>query len=93
MANRQLSTQNAFYFRGKRSPDAREKGFCIILCGLKNDRNGNRRYEATIVDIDDLVWPYSGQWSGAFRYTFTGHCLSERDEAEWVLNNIHLKMA
>ena len=82
MMARQLSTQDAFLLMGG--------DYLVILCGLKNDRNGNRRYEATVVNLIDL----GGRGkSGAFRYTFTGHCMSPKDEAEWALLNIHLTKA
>ena len=88
--SKQLSTQDAFYFR-KAMPEGVKTGFCVILCGLRNDKNGNRRYEATVVDVDALVWgSLGGPSTGAFRYRFTGHCMSERDEAKWALDHLHL---
>ena len=82
MAKR-LSTQNAFFFN--------EGGveYAVVLCGLRNDVNGNRRYEATVVDLNDLM--QDDRASGAFRYRFTGHCACEREEAEFALRQLHLK--
>lgn len=88
--HKQLSTQDAFYFE-KAMPEGGKTRFCVIVCGVKNDENGNRRYEATVVDVDALLWrPFDGPSVGAFRYRFTGHCMSMRDEAEWALDHLHL---
>lgn len=81
--SRQLTTQNAFCFAVE---DIR---YSVTLIGLKNDPNGNRRYEAIVIDLDDLL--RDDRASGAFRYRFTGHCMRERDEAEFALTRLHLK--
>lgn len=82
---RQLSTQSAFLIcRPDPEPGVcGSKSYCVTLSGLRNDVNGNRRYEAIVVDLDDLS--QDDRSSGAFRYRFTGHCSSEREEAEFAL--------
>ena len=82
MAKR-LSTQNAFFFKDG------DIEYSVTLIGLRNDVNGNRRYEAIVVDLDDLR--SDDRASGAFRYRFTGHCACEREEAEFALRQRHLK--
>ena len=57
--------------------------YIVVLEGLKNDINGNRRFKATIIDRNATATSMSAV------YTFTGHCMTEREEAEWVLN-LHL---
>ena len=81
---KELSVQDAFMFiKG-------DKLYAVVLCGLKNDANGNRRYEATVVDLTDLGARGKG---GAFRYRFTWHCGTPAEEAEWALSELHLKKA
>ena len=80
---KQLSTQDAFNLGGSDG-----KLYIVILTGIKNDVNGNRRYEATIVQHNDL---WNRGKSGAFRYHFTGHMMTPQQEAEWALEQIHLK--
>ena len=89
---KKLKTLNAFYVN-ERLPSGATYRFCVILKGLRNDVNGNKRYEAALVDTYDcllLGGPYDKMPVKAIRYTFTGHCLSERDEAEWIVK-FHLK--
>ena len=76
---------NAFFFLKDR-PKAGKTRFCVTLRKLRNDVNGNLRYEATIVDIDDLVWPFNRSQCHATELRFTGHCMSEKDEAEWAVD-------
>ena len=84
MMARKLQAQSAFYFH----PESFHDGYCVILVGLKNDVNGNRRYEATVVDLEDLQ---KDDWKAdANRFRFTGHCMSERDEAKFALG-LYLK--
>ena len=80
---KELSTQDAFFFKDG------DVEYSVTLVGLKNDVNGNRRYEAIVVDLDDLR--SDDRASGAFRYRFTGHMMTPRQEAEWALKRIHLK--
>ena len=80
---RELSTQDAFIFDGENGAK-----YAVALCGLKNDDNGNRRYEAIVIDVGNLIL---NKASGAFRYRFTGHSMSPMDEAEYAVNQIHLK--
>ena len=76
---KQLSTKSAFRFKKD------GKDYIVTLGGLKNDINGNRRYEACIVNLSNL--PAGGACASfAYRYTFTGHCLAEVDEAEFALD-------
>lgn len=86
MASRQLSTQDAFLL----VDNAQGKMHVVTLCGLRNDENGNRRYEATVVDLTDIG---ARGKTGAFRYRFTGHCMAPAQEAEWALNHLHAKQA
>lgn len=59
--------------------------YIVMLEGLKNDRNGNRRYKATIATI-----PTSFEHSSALVrvYTFTGHAQSETLEALWIVERM-----
>lgn len=57
--------------------------YSVVLEGLKNDNNGNRRFKATIIDNNATTTSMSTV------YTFTGHCMTERQEAEWILQ-LHL---
>lgn len=82
MSRRSLSVQDAFLIKRGQSE------FCVTLCGLTNNTNGNRRYEATVVDLGNLSEDGA---SGAFRYRFTGHFMTPREEAEWALDHCHLK--
>lgn len=56
--------------------------YIVVLEGLKNDNNGNRRFKATIIYCNATN-------SMSAVYTFTGHCMTEREEAEWILQ-LHL---
>jgi len=55
--------------------------YIVVLEHIKNTPSGAPRYEATII--------YNGQGKGINRaghkYRFTGHYLSERQEAEYIL--------
>lgn len=78
-------TANAFLF-SKKMPEGGKSQFCVTLSKLRNDANGNLRYEATVIDVDELVWPFNGGRCQATKLRFTGHCMSERDEAEWAVD-------
>lgn len=55
--------------------------YLIVLQHINNTASGAPRYEATIV--------YNGKDKGmnrsGYKYRFTGHYLSERQEAEYIL--------
>ena len=57
-------------------------GYAVTLTRLRNDINGNPRYQAELIPLDNLT-KYGS--SCAIRYTFTGHFLSEKGEAERVV--------
>ena len=61
--------------------------YLVVLESIKNAPSGAPRYEATVI--------YIGQERGinrsGYKYRFTGHYLSERQEAEYILNE-HLKI-
>lgn len=78
-------TVDAFLFF-KKLPKGGKTQFCVTLGKLRNDVNGNLRYEATVTDVDDLVWPFNGCRCQSTKLRFTGHCMSERDEAEWAVD-------
>jgi len=65
--------------------------YLVTMVGLKNDRNGNKRYEATITGADVCHIQYGRAYS--FRYTFTGHCFGEDEEALWIVAVHERKMA
>jgi len=60
--------------------------YTVTLQRIKNGQYGTPRYEAVII--------YTGEDRGmdraAYKYRFTGHYYSERQEAEWILEQ-HLK--
>lgn len=51
--------------------------YLVILEGLKNDMNGNKRYKARIIN---LINPYN-----AIIYTFAGHYIGEQSEAVFIV--------
>lgn len=60
--------------------------YFVILKSLSNDINGNKRYEALAFGPDDPVEGTPLEQPYAHRIRFTGHCTSEKDEAEWALD-------
>ena len=85
MAIRFMKPSNAFLF-SKVVPGLGKSQYCVILKKLHNDVNGNCRYEATIVDVDELLWPFDTRALETDRFKFTGHSQTERYEAEWALD-------
>lgn len=64
-----------------------EFGFYIVtLQKIKNASYGAPRYEAVII----YTGPDRGMDRSGYKYRFTGHYYSERQEAEWILEQ-HLK--
>lgn len=58
-----------------------EKTNCIVtLEHIKNDTYGNPRYKAVIIFTDEDTDNYYNAV-----YTFKGHYLSKKDEAEWIV--------
>jgi hypothetical protein len=57
--------------------------YAVVLETIKNDNNGNKRFKATIIDCGENCMPNSR--AEATVYTFTGHCMTNRQEAEWIL--------
>ena len=80
-----MKPANAFCF-AKTIPGLGKSQYCVILKKLHNDVNGNCRYEATIVDIDELIWPFDTGALETDRFKFTGHSQTEEYEAEWALD-------
>lgn len=67
--------------------DVIEFGFyTITLQKIKNGQYGTPRYEAVII----YTGPDRGMDRAGYKYRFTGHYYSERQEAEWILEQ-HLK--
>lgn len=67
--------------------DVVEFGFyTVTLQRIKNGQYGTPRYEATII----YTGPDRGMDRSGYKYRFTGHYYSERQEAEFILNE-HLK--
>lgn len=60
--------------------------YFVILESLPNDVNGNKRYEALVFKLNDLVEGTPLKQPYAHRIRFTGHCMSEKDEAEWAVD-------
>lgn len=60
--------------------------YFVILKSLPNDVNGNKRYEALAFGPNDPVEGTPLEQPYGHRIRFTGHCMSEKDEAEWVLD-------
>jgi hypothetical protein len=58
--------------------------YTVILERIKNNKYGTPRFRATIF--------YNGsdrtRERGATNWTFTGHYYSNREEAEWILNQV-----
>ena len=62
--------------------DVIEFGFyTVTLQKLKNGQYGCPRYEAVII----YTGPDRGMDRSGYKYRFTGHYYSERQEAEWIL--------
>lgn len=60
--------------------------YIVLLERITNTSSGAPRYEATII----YIGPDRGMDRSGYKYKFTGHYLSERQEAEYILNE-HLK--
>lgn len=54
--------------------------YVVTLEHLKNDRNGNPRYKAVIIFIEENTQFYYNAV-----YTFSGHYLSGYGEAQWIV--------
>lgn len=89
MAIKLMKPANAFCFE-KAVPYCGKIQFCVILKKLSNDVFGNCRYEAAIVDLDELEMKYQ-RGKEADRFKFTGHGQTEKYEAEWALDE-YLKL-
>ena len=57
------------------------KNYLVTIQHLKNTYMGESRYEATIINVD-----IQGTYIGSFVYRFTGHNMSEIDEARFIVN-------
>lgn len=60
--------------------------YTVVLERIKNTSSGAPRYEATII----YTGPDRGMDRSGYKYRFTGHYYSERQEAEYILSE-HLK--
>lgn len=78
-----------------------ERGLYLVsLKRIKNDINGNPRYEGLVHSLE--VWGVSNVVEKSFihsgYYRFTGHYLGEYGECEWLVNKYeddvtrHLKL-
>ena len=56
------------------------RNYIVTLERLNNDRNGNPRYKAVIIFIEENTTNYFNAV-----YTFTGHYCGERSEAEYIV--------
>lgn len=61
----------------------RKGTYAVTLTRINNDVNGNPRYQADIIDLDFLT---KANTACSARYTFTGHHMSEQEEAEWIVD-------
>lgn len=90
MAIKFMKPADAFCF-GKDVPSCGEVEFWVILKKLRNDKNGNLQYEATIVDLELLeMWMFDKPVA-IDSFKFTGHSQTEEYEAEWALDE-YLKL-
>jgi len=86
MTRKKNISMKVFFFE-KKPPKRGNLLFSVTINKLRNDVNGNLRYEATIVDISNRAWMnYNGSEYQATLVRFTGHGMSERDEAEWAVD-------
>lgn len=86
MTRKKNISMKVFFFE-KKLPKRSKSLFSVTISKLRNDVNGNLRYEATVVDVTEKTWiNYSGDEYQATRVRFTGHGMSERDEAEWAVD-------
>ena len=91
MAIKFMKPADAFYLV-KEVPYCGEVQFCVILKKLPNDVSGNCRYEAAIIDLDELILRYQiSRETEVNRFKFTGHSQTEAYEAEWALDE-YLKL-
>ena len=51
--------------------------YFVSLERIKNTVNGCPRFQATIIDLNSYCL-------ATYQYTFTGHYMSEHDEAQWI---------
>ena len=51
--------------------------YLITLERIKNTVNGAPRFSAAIIDLNSYCL-------ATYQYTFTGHYMSEHDEAQWI---------
>ena len=56
--------------------------YAVTLTRIRNDVNGNPRFQADITNLDDLA---NNRNAMTARYTFTGHYMSEYDEAREIV--------
>ena len=62
-------------------------GYIVTLTHIRNDANGNPRFQADIAHLGDLNARHQ---SSVARYTFTGHYASDAEAAMRILAH-HLK--
>lgn len=55
----------------------------VSLQRIANDRNGNARYEATVIDLEELQNSFSG-WQEPAVFTFQ-HCCGVKSAAAWAV--------
>ena len=57
-------------------------GYAVVLTRIRNDVNGNPRYQAELIPLGTLN---ACQYSCVARYTFTGHYMADADEAKHIV--------
>ena len=58
--------------------------YLVTLEHLKNDRNGNGRFKANIIELSNSVFDYYATKV----YTFTTHYCGDLGEAEWIVKRM-----
>ena len=76
---KRLNTEFSFLFLRD------DSAYCVVLFGIGNDVNGNRRYEAFVSNVTAIS--ENNRVGGASHYRFTGHCMGPQDEAQWILDH------
>lgn len=73
-----------------RFPFADKSGYHLVMVQRDGkDENGNVLYEALVIDNGRTPMEY--RQLPSYQYHFASHGMSLKDEAEWALNELHLK--
>jgi len=60
--------------------------YAVVLERLKNDVNGNPRFEAYIVVLEVFGEHVSPEYYFTAHYRFSGHYMNAQDEAKWIVH-------